>query len=91
MGFLGSTADKESAGYVGDLGSTLSHEDHLDLGHDNLLQYSSLENPKNIGAWWAKVHGVAKNLMRLSTAQHISLCNRNRYLFPMIFQSGSIY
>ena len=29
-------------------------------GHGNLLQYSCLENPKNRGALWATVHGVAK-------------------------------
>ena len=30
-------------------------------GHDNPLQYSCLENPMDRGAWWATVHGVAKN------------------------------
>ena len=30
-------------------------------GHGNLLQYSSLENPKDRGAWQATVHGVAKS------------------------------
>ena len=29
-------------------------------GHDNLIQYSCLENPMDRGAWWATVHGVAK-------------------------------
>ena len=29
--------------------------------HGNLLQYSCLENPKNRGAWWDTVHGVAKS------------------------------
>ena len=31
-------------------------------GHGNLLQYSCLENPMDRGAWWATVHGVAKDL-----------------------------
>ena len=31
-------------------------------GHGNLLQYSCLENRMDRGAWWATVHGVAKNL-----------------------------
>ena len=37
-------------------------------GEDNgtPLQYSCLENPMNGGAWWATVHGVAKNRTRLS-------------------------
>ena len=29
-------------------------------GNDNLLQYSSMENPMDSGAWQATVHGVAK-------------------------------
>ena len=30
-------------------------------GHGTLLQYSCLENPKDRGAWWATVHGVANS------------------------------
>ena len=30
-------------------------------GNGNPLQYSYLENPMEIGALWATVHGVAKN------------------------------
>ena len=30
-------------------------------GHGNPLQYSCLENPRDRGAWWATVHGVAKS------------------------------
>ena len=29
--------------------------------HGNPLQYSSLENPMDRGAWWAVVHGVTKS------------------------------
>ena len=29
--------------------------------NDNPLQYSCLENSMDRGAWWATVHGVAKN------------------------------
>ena len=29
-------------------------------GNGNLLQYSCLGNPMDRGAWWAIVHGVAK-------------------------------
>ena len=31
-------------------------------GNGNLLQYSCLENSMDRGAWWATVHGVAKEL-----------------------------
>ena len=30
-------------------------------GNGNPLQFSCLENPMDRGAWWAVVHGVAKN------------------------------
>ena len=30
-------------------------------GHGNPLQYSCLENPMDIGAWWATGHRVAKS------------------------------
>ena len=29
-------------------------------GNGNPLQYFCLGNPKDIGAWWVRVHGVAK-------------------------------
>ena len=35
-------------------------------GNGNPLQYSCLENPRDKGAWWATVHGVAKNWTWLS-------------------------
>ena len=35
-------------------------------GHDNTLQYSCLENPKDGGGWWATVHRVAKSRTQLS-------------------------
>ena len=34
----------------------LSQEDALEGGHDNLFQYSCLENPMDRGAIWATVH-----------------------------------
>ena len=35
-------------------------------GSGTPLQYSGLENPRDGGAWWAAVHGVAKSQTRLS-------------------------
>ena len=35
-------------------------------GNGTPLQYFCLENPKDGGAWWAAVHGVAKSQTRLS-------------------------
>ena len=34
-------------------------------GHGNPLQYSCLENPRDGGAWWAAVYGVARSRTRL--------------------------
>ena len=31
------------------------------VGFNNSLQYSSLENSMDRGAWWVTVHGVAKS------------------------------
>ena len=35
-------------------------------GNGTPLQYSCLENPRDMGAWWAADHGVAKSQTRLS-------------------------
>ena len=34
-------------------------------GHGNPLQCSCLENPRDGGAWWAAVYGVAQSRTRL--------------------------
>ena len=34
-------------------------------GNKNSLQYSCLENPRDRGAWWAAVYGVAQSQTRL--------------------------
>ena len=34
-------------------------------GHGNPLQYSCLENPRDRGAWWAAVYGMAQSRTRL--------------------------
>ena len=49
---LGS-AGKESACNVGDLGSIPVLGRSPGGVHDNPLQYSCLENPMDIGSWWA--------------------------------------
>ena len=39
---------------------------YLGKGNGNLLQYSCLENPRDGGAWWAAVDGVAQSWTRLT-------------------------
>ena len=52
-------------------------------GHDNLLQYSYLENLMDRGAWRAIVHRVVESDMteHTHTHTHIFFCSFNRYLF----------
>ena len=59
-------AVKEPACNVGDLGLIPELGRSLGEGNVNPLQYSCLENPMDKGAWWARVHGVAKSRTRLS-------------------------
>ena len=61
-GFPSSSDNKESACNVEDLGVIPGSERVPGGGHDNPLQYSCLENPMDRGAWWATVHGTAKEL-----------------------------
>ena len=59
-------------GYGGRKGGAVVEEEHAGLlggppwrGHGNPLQYSYLENPRDRGAWWAAVYGVAQSWTRL--------------------------
>ena len=38
---------------------------YQERGNGNPLQYSSLENPMDGGAWWATVHGITRSRTRL--------------------------
>ena len=51
---------------AGDLGSIRGSGRSPGGGNGNPLQCSCLENPRDGGAWWATVHGVAKSWTRLS-------------------------
>ena len=57
---------KESTCNAGDLGSIPGLGRSPGEGNGNPLQYSCLENPKDGGAWWATVQGVAKSQTWLS-------------------------
>ena len=65
-GFSCGSAGKESAWNVGDLGLIPGSGRLLGEGNGNPLQYSCLENPMDIGAWRATVHGVANSRTQLS-------------------------
>ena len=57
---------KVSAYNMGDLGSIPGLGRSPGEGNGNPLQYSCLENPRDQGAWWATVHGVAKSRTQMS-------------------------
>ena len=57
-GFHDGSDGKESAHNVGDVGLIPGSGRSPGEGNGNLLQYSSLENPMNRGAWQPTVHGV---------------------------------
>ena len=58
--FPHSSVDKESVCKAGDQGSIPGSGRSPGEGNGNPLQYSCLENTMERGAWWATVHGVAK-------------------------------
>ena len=61
MGFPAGSDSKEPAFSAGDLGRSLGWEDALEKGmatHSSILAWRI---PMDRGAWWAKVHGIAKS------------------------------
>ena len=65
-GFPSGSEVKASACNVGDLDSIPGSGRSSGEGNGNPLQYSCLGNPRDRGAWWPTVHGVAKSQTRLS-------------------------
>ena len=61
-GFAGGSVVKNLPADAEDAGSIPGWGRSPGEGNDNPLQYSCLENPVDRGAWWAIVHGVAKEL-----------------------------
>ena len=56
-------------------------------GNGNPLQCYCLENPRDRGAWWAAVCGVAQSrtrLKRLSSSSSIYLCSNLYYFFLLL-------
>ena len=73
-GFPGGSEVKVSASNTGDLGLIPGLGRSPGEGNGNPLQYSCMENPRDRGAWWAAVYGVAQSrtrLKRLSSSSSI--------------------
>ena len=49
-----------TTGNAREAGSNPESRELPGVGNGNPLQYSCLGNPMDRGAWWATVHGVAK-------------------------------
>ena len=61
----GGSDGEESAYNVGDPGSIPGLGKSPGEGNDTPFQYSCLENPRDGGAWWAAIYGVALSRTRL--------------------------
>ena len=66
LGFPGGLGGQESACNTGDWGSIPGLQRSSGEWNGYPLQYSSLENFMDRGAWWAPVHGVTKSRTQLN-------------------------
>ena len=57
----------------GDKHSIPGSERSSGVGNGNAFQYSCLENPRDGGAWWAAVYGVAQSQTRLKLLSSSSM------------------
>ena len=60
MGFLDGSVGKESACNAREVGSIPMSGRSPGEGNGTPLQCSCLENPRDGGAWWAAIYGVAQ-------------------------------
>jgi len=73
-----------------ELGTTERFHFHFSLscigeGNGNPLQYSCLENPRDGGAWWAAIYGVAQSWTRLQRRSSSSSSTLSDIWFANIF------
>ena len=54
-------------------------------GNGNLLQCSCLENPRDGGAWWAAVYGVAQSRTRMKRLSSSSSSRSKQHIWPKHF------
>ena len=69
--FPGGSDSTEYTRNAGDLGLIPGLGRSPGEGHGNPLQYSSLENPMDRGAWQNTVHGVTKSQTQLSDSARL--------------------
>ena len=73
---------------MGSLESDMTERLHFDFplscigeGNGSPLQYSCLENPRDRGAWWAAVYGVAQSRTRLKRLSSSSSSSSRVYYY----------
>ena len=49
-------------------------------GNGTPLQYCCLENPRDGGAWWAAVHGVAQSRTRLKRLSRVAAASKENWM-----------
>ena len=79
-----------NVGDTGDLGLISGLGRSPAEGNSNPLQYSCLENPRDRGAWWATVHGVA-NVGEDWTTKQQQFCFSYPCFLPVSLSSGLCY
>ena len=76
MGFHGGSVVKNLSANAGDVGLIPGQEESPGEEIGNPLQCSCLENPRDGGAWWAAIYGVAQSwtqLKQLSSSSSSSI------------------
>ena len=56
-------------------------------GNGSPLQYSCLENPRDGGAWWAAIYGVAQSLTQLTDWAR---AHTHKHTYGKMYESGSL-
>ena len=69
--------------YLGSPCISIANPNFFGEGNGTPLQYSSLENPMDGGAWWAAVYGVAQSQTRLKRLSNSS-SNSNPNFFKLV-------
>ena len=73
QGFPGGSVVENLSANARDAGLTPGSGRFPGVGNGNPLQYYCLENLLNREAWWATVHGVAKQSDNLVTKQYMQV------------------
>ena len=81
MGFPAGSDSKESACSVGDPGSIPGSGV---VPWKRVFQYSCLENPRDRGAWWATVLGIADSQTQLKQLSVRAQTHTHKYIFGHI-------